>query len=93
MRRLVLSGTGFLLAALVGGCATALDPVCSTERPDTPQVVAKDPDSVVQVLQRRIQERDKRIAELTNTLEALKHIDTDVRTKKKGNSAPALLSR
>lgn len=83
MGRVTLPGMGLLLAGLLNGCATALDPVCPVVAPEKPQAVTNDPDRMVQVLQRRIQEREKRIAELTSTLEALKHIDNDVRAKKK----------
>lgn len=93
MRRVALPGMGLLLAGLLGGCATALDPVCPVVAPEKPHAVAKDPDRMVQVLQRRIQEREKRIAELTSTLEALKHIDNDIQIKKKIPAIPQDSSR
>lgn len=93
MRRVALPGMGLFLAGLLGGCATAMDPVCPVVAPEKPQAMVKDSDRVVQVLQRRIQEREKRIAELTNTLEALKHIDNDMRIKKKVPAIPQDSSR
>jgi len=88
MRRVADAGIGLLLAVLLGGCATTPESSCPTIISEKPKATAKEPDGVVQVLQRRIQERDRRIAELTNTLDALKHIDNDMRTNKKVQLTP-----
>ena len=44
---------------------------------------AKSPDLAVHALRRRIRTRDKRIAELTDQLSALKQIDSDTHTNRK----------
>jgi len=78
---------GLLLVGLISGCATAQDPTCQVGIPDKTKTLVKAPapDSGMQVLQRRLYERDKQIAELRNQLETLKHIDMDVRINKKAH--------
>lgn len=51
---------------------------------------AGDP-SIVQSLQRQVKERDRRIAELTSQLDALKRIDQDMDTSRKHRRPPATL--
>jgi len=48
--------------------------------------------AVVQSLQRQIQERDKRIAELEFQLDTLKLIDQDMEKRKKSVRPPATLT-
>ena len=48
--------------------------------------------SVVQVLQRQLRDREKRIEELESQLNVLKLIDQDVEKQKKPNRPPATLS-
>jgi hypothetical protein len=88
IQRYIWPWTGLLLTALLYGCATAIDPSCPMVTPEPPRTLAKEPDPIVQVLQGRIHERDKQIADLKNKLEILKHIDLDVRTNKKLNPSP-----
>jgi hypothetical protein len=76
---------GLLLIALWSGCASAPDPTCVAVAPDKTKTLVKGTDPGVQVLQRRLYERDKQIADLKTQLETLKHIDMDVRINKKAN--------
>jgi hypothetical protein len=82
--RWIGAGTAAVLALLLLGCAAPIAcPTVALEQAKPPQ--HRDP--LVPVLQRRIHEREKRIAELQIQLDTLKHIETDVRTDKKMNSS------
>ena len=74
------SGTLLILALLLLGCAAPVGcPTVALEQPKPP--AHRDPR--VPVLQRRIHEREKRIAELQIQLDTLKHIETDVRVDRR----------
>lgn len=78
--RCVRPGTLLMLAFLLPGCAAPITcPRVELEQPKPPN--PRDP--LVPVLQRRIHEREKRIAELQIQLDTLKHIETDVRIDRK----------
>jgi hypothetical protein len=67
---------------MLSGCAAPTPIACPAVALEQPKPLThRDP--MVPVLQRRIHEREKRIAELQIQLETLKHIEIDVRTDKK----------
>lgn len=78
------SGTLLVVVSMLSGCAAATPIACPAVALEQPKpFIHRDP--MVPVLQRRIHEREKRIAELQIQLETLKHIEIDVRTDKKTN--------
>ena len=76
-----------LCSFLLVGCETlpAVRAARNVTRSEPPAI---DSD-LVKSLQRQIKERDKRIEELTNQLEALKTIDQDFANRRKPGHAPA----
>ena len=70
---------GVLLEVMKGLVRTWLGQQRTASAPVTLRSVetAKSPEPAVPILQRRIRDRDKRIAELTDQLHALKQIDLD----------------
>jgi hypothetical protein len=75
-----------LLVCALSGCAAPTPVACPSAAVEQPKSLTPQ-DPLVPVLQRRIHEREKRIAELQIQLDTLKHIDIDVRTDKKINPA------
>lgn len=79
-------GFGLLWAVALSACGIL---------PGTSEANKSDPGSVdsgvVQLLQRQIRERDKRIVELESQLEALKAIDEDMEQRRKSYRPPATL--
>lgn len=85
------SGMGLLLVSTVWGCGTLIEKrtdALEQKRPPT-----ANQSETVQFLQRQLRERDKRIAELTSQLEALKAIDQDAGERRKSSRSPATLTR
>ncbi len=80
-------GGSLLLAITLSACGTL--PATSVANKSDPAAVDS---SVVQSLQRQVQERDKRIAELESQLDALKVIDQDVEKRRKSSRLPATLT-
>lgn len=86
MTRRLHSGAVLGLLSVLCGCTTPVGTTCPVVTAEQPKpLINRDP--MVPVLQRRIHEREKRIAELQNQLDTLKHIELDVRTDKRINSA------
>ncbi len=82
-------GSGLLWAIALSGCASSSPPSASVANTSNPAAVDSD---LVQSLQRQIKERDKRIAELTSQLEALKVIDQDMEERRKPIRPPTTLT-
>jgi hypothetical protein len=78
-------GAVLALLSLVYGCTTPVATTCPVVTVEQRKPVVNR-ESMVPVLQRRIHEREKRIAELENQLDTLKHIELDVRTDKRMNA-------
>ena len=86
-------GVGLLLAITLNSCGTS--PAPSGAKASEPAAVdAKSVQSfnLVHSLHRQIRERDKRIAELTSQLEALKVNDQDMKNRRKFSRPPATLT-
>lgn len=86
LRRIRWQGTVLVLVSTLCGCAASGSNTC----PAVGLEASKPPirrDPMVPVLQRRIHERERRIAELQIQLDTLKHIELDVRTEKKNSSS------
>lgn len=80
-------GSGFCLAIVLSACGTApATPVVHRSN----QIVEES--SVVQSLQKQLQEREKRIDELESQLNVLKMIDQDVELRRKPSRPPATLT-
>lgn len=85
------SSMGLLLVSIVWGCGTLTEKSDDTlEQKRTPTA---DQSGAVQSLQRQLRERDKRIAELTSQLGALKVIDQDAEERRKPSRSPATMTR
>ena len=85
------SGIGILLVGIVCGCGTLTEKsndALELKRPPTANQLG-----AVQSLQRQLRERDKRIAELTSQLGALKVIDQDAEERRKASRSPATMTR
>ena len=86
-----LGGIGLLGAIALSGCGilhpSSSPPAASVANGSDPTVNS----GVVQSLQRQIRERDKRIAELTSQLDALKVIDQDMQERRTSSRPPATL--
>jgi hypothetical protein len=80
-------GCGLLCIIALSGCGTR--PAPSATNQNVTGTVETD---TVQELQRQIRERDKRIAELTSQLEALKLIDQDRQRRTPFPRPPATLT-
>ena len=85
-------GSGLLWAIALSGCGilhpSSSPPSASVANTSEPAV---DSD-LVQSLQRQIRERNKRIAELTSQLDALKVIDQDTEERRRSSRQPATLT-
>jgi len=81
-------GCGHLLLGTLLGCGTMPQ---NRSWPESRSEQAIVQPSVVQSLQRQVRDRDRRIAELTFQLEAMKTIDRDVESKRQASGlyAPA----
>ncbi|MEO6306394.1 MAG: hypothetical protein ABIO96_05620 [Nitrospiraceae bacterium] len=87
-------GGGLLWAIALSGCgilSSSSSPPCAlvANNSNPPAVVNS---GVVRSLQRHVQERDKRIAELEHQLDALKVIDQDMQNLRKSSRQPATLT-
>lgn len=80
-------GGSLCLAVALGSCGVL--PVSS---PDKKSDRAAVDASVVQSLQRQIRDREKRIAELEDQLDALKVIDQDMERRRQSSRPPATLT-
>jgi hypothetical protein len=80
-------GGSLCLAVTLGSCGTV--PVISADKKSDRTAVES---SVVQSLQRQIREREKRIAELEEQLDALKVIDQDMEKRRQSSRPPATLT-
>ena len=81
------AGTVVIVAITLNSCGTT--PVRSLERKGGLEV---DLSAKVQVLQRQVRERDKRIEELESQLNAFKLIEQDFEKRRKPISPPATLT-
>lgn len=86
-----LQAIGLLCSFLLVGCETL--PVVRAARNVTRSESPAMDSDLVKSLQRQIKERDRRIEELTNQLEALKAIDQDFANRRKPSHAPAISLR
>ena len=84
-------GIGLLWAIALSGCGilhpSSSPPAASVANTGDPAVDS----GLVQSLQRQIRERNKRIAELTSQLDALKVIDQDMQERRTSSRPPASL--
>ncbi len=80
-------GSSLLWAIALTGCGTL--PAAPVEHKSDSHLAESD---LVQSLQRQVRERDRRIAELTSQLEALKVIDQEVDERRKSIKPPATLT-
>ncbi len=82
-------GIGLLCVIVLNGCVllhpSSSPSPASVENTSDPAV---DP-SLVESLQRQLRERNKRIAELSSQLDALKKIDQDTRERRTSSRTPA----
>ena len=87
-------GFGLLLAITLSSCGTP--PAPSGAKTGEPTAVdaelVRSLHKLVQSLHRQIRARDKRIAELTSQMEALKVIDQDMKNRRKSSRSPATLT-
>ena len=79
-------GSGLLWAIALSGCGTL--PATSVANHSNPAAINSD---AVQSLQQQIKERDKRIAELTSQIKALKAIDQDMDERRKSRRPSVML--
>ncbi|HEY6043596.1 MAG TPA: hypothetical protein VIU43_01745 [Nitrosospira sp.] len=81
-----LLGVCLLLASVLGGCGLFGERSGAQEEQNSPAAQAE----LIKTLQKQVRERDRRIADLTFQLEALKRIDQDAEQTRNATRPPAI---